>query len=75
MKTIRQEDYTKLNAALYHLEDILECMGVKEFSLSRENHKIQLDTDGTDVDTELLILFCRNIERIHREKFGQNYAA
>lgn len=70
MKTIRQEDYTKLNKALYELEDLLGCMGVKEFSLSNERHDMKLDTGAENVDTDLIYLFCQNIDRIYDQKFG-----
>jgi len=75
MKTIQQEDYKKLNRALYELEDLLECMGVKEFSLSHETHNMKIDTTSDNIDTELLLAFCQNIDRIHFAKFGPKYAA
>ncbi len=70
MKTIKQEEYTKLNRALYNLEDILACMGVKEFSLSRDMHDMKLDTNPDNIDTDLLLSFCKNIEQLHLAKFG-----
>lgn len=75
MKTIRQEEYKTLNKALYDLEDILSSMGVKEFSLSKERHNMQIDTNADNIDTELLYSFCRNIALLHDEKFGPRYAA
>jgi len=75
MKTIKQEEYTKLNKALYDLEDILGSMGVKEFSLSRDRHNMQIDTNSADIDTDLLYSFCKNIELIHDAKFGPRCAA
>ncbi len=75
MKTIKQEEYTKLNRALYDLEDLLGCMGIKEFSLSRDKHNMRLDTDAENIDTELLITFCKNIEQIHHSKFGPRLVA
>jgi len=71
MKTIKQEEYTQLNKALHNLEDILACMGIKEFSLSRDKHNMQIDTSAENFDTELLYSFCNNIERIHAAKFGR----
>ncbi len=70
MKTIKQEEYTKLNKALYHLEDILSCMGVKEFSISREKHNMQMDMNAENIDADLLYAFCNNIAQIHHAKFG-----
>ena len=70
MKTIKQEEYAKLNRALYNLEDLLSCMGVKEFSLSSEMHDMKIDTNAENIDTELLYSFCSNIEQIHVAKFG-----
>lgn len=70
MKTIHQDEYIKLNAALYDLEDILTSMGVKEFTLSRDKHRMQIDTNAADIDTELLYTFCSNIQQIHNAKFG-----
>ena len=70
MKTIQQEEYTKLNKALYDLEDILACMGVREFSLSPEKHNMKFDMNSENIDTELLYAFCRNITQIHDDKFG-----
>ncbi len=75
MKTIQQEEYTKLNKALYDLEDILACMGVKEFTLSHDRHNMKIDTSADNIDTELLIAFCKNIEQIHHAKFGPRMAA
>ena len=72
MKTIKQEEYTRLNKALYDLEDILACMGVKEFSLSRDKHNMQMDMNAEDIDAELLYSFCSNITRLHDAKFGHN---
>jgi hypothetical protein len=70
MRTIKQEDYSKLNRALYELEDLLECMGVKEFSLSNNRHDMKIDTGSDKIDTELIYLFCQNIDRIYDQKFG-----
>ena len=75
MKTIQQEQYIKLNQALYNLEELLACMGVKEFSLSKNTHNMKLDTAAENIDTDLLTSFCKKIERIHRTKFGTKYAA
>lgn len=75
MKTIQQEQYSKLSRALYNLEDILACMGVKEFSLSRDRHNLKMDTNAEDIDTDLLISFCKNIEQLHDTKFGHNHSA
>lgn len=72
MKTIRRAEYEQLNKALYHLEELLECMGVKEFSLSPEKHNMQLDTTADNIDTDLLNAFCMNIARIHASKFGND---
>ncbi len=71
MKTIKQEEYTKLNKALYELEDLLGSIGVKEFSLSRDKHNMQMDLNADNIDTELLSTFCNKIERIHFAKFGR----
>ena len=70
MKTIKKEEYTKLNKALYELEDLLSCLGVKEFSLSREKHRMEMDLNGENIDTELLAAFCTKIDQIHNAKFG-----
>ena len=70
MKTINQEEYSKLHTALYNLEELLSCMGVKEFSLSTDKHDMKMDTNGENIDTELLYSFCANIEQIHLAKFG-----
>jgi len=75
MKTIKKEEYTKLNKALYDLEDILGSMGVKEFTLSRERHNMQIDTNAENIDTDFLYSFCKNIELIHDAKFGPRCAA
>ena len=75
MKTIQQEDYTKLNRALHELEEILSCMGVKEFSLSRDRHNMKIDTSADNIDTDLLLSFCNNIDQIHNAKFGSGVAA
>jgi hypothetical protein len=73
METIRQEEYTRLNRALYDLEDILGCMGIKEFTLSKDRHKMQIDTNAENIDTELLYSFCNKIEQIHDTKFGPRF--
>ena len=70
MKTIKQEEYTKLNKALYDLEDILACMGIKEFSLSRDKHNMQMDMNAENIDADLLYAFCNNITQMHDAKFG-----
>ena len=70
MKTIKQEEYTKLNKALYDLEDILACMGIREFTLSRDKHNMQMDMNAENIDADLLYSFCRNITQIHDAKFG-----
>ena len=70
MKTIKKEEYLKLNKALYDLEDILGAMGIKEFSLSGERHNIRIDASDGTIDSEFLYSFCRNIEEIHDAKFG-----
>ena len=70
MKTIKKEEYTKLNKALYDLEDILASMGVKEFSISKERHNMQIDTNAENIDTDLLSSFCSKIAKIHDTKFG-----
>ncbi len=75
MKTIQQEDYAKLTRALYELEDLLSCMGVKEFTLSRDRHNMKIDTSADDIDTDLLAAFCNNIDQIHHAKFGTGIAA
>ena len=75
MKTIQQDEYTKLNRALYELEELLACMGVKEFSLSRDRHNMKIDTSAENIDTDLLLSFCNKIEQIHHAKFGSRYAA
>ena len=75
MKTIQQEDYTKLNRALHELEEILSCMGVKEFTLSKDRHNMQIDTSADNIDTDLLVAFCSNIDQIHHAKFGSGIAA
>jgi len=78
MKTINQEEFQKINRVMHDLEDLLACMGIKEFSLSRERHNIQIDTNADNIDTDLLYTFCRDIEQIHFTKFGsdtQNRAA
>jgi len=71
MKTISQEEYTKLNKALYELEDLLGCLGVKEFSLSNKKHSMQMDFNAENIDTDLLSSFCSKIGRIHFAKFGR----
>ena len=70
MRTIKQEEFNKLNRALHDLEDLLECMGIKEFSLSHDKHNMQIDTNADNIDTELIYSFCNNIEQIHSAKFG-----
>ena len=78
MKTIKQEEFTKLTKALHDLEELLGCMGIKEFSLSRDKHNMQIDTNADNIDTDLLYTFCKDIEQIHFAKFGngtQNCAA
>ena len=70
MKTIQPEEYTKLNRALYNLEEILACVGVKEFSLSHDRHNVKIDTNAENIDTDLLNSFCKNIEQIHHTRFG-----
>jgi len=70
MKTIKQEEYTKLNKALYDLEDILACMGIKEFSLSHDKHNMQMDMNAENIDADLLYVFCNNIAQMHDAKFG-----
>jgi hypothetical protein len=70
MNTIKKEEYTKLNRALYELEHLLECMGIKEFSLSREKHGMRIDTGADNIDTDLLYSFCKNISQIYVSKFG-----
>ena len=70
MKTIKKEEYAKLAKVLYDLEDILSCMGVKQFSVSQEKHDMEIDTDAENIDKELLYSFCINIEHIHNAKFG-----
>ncbi len=74
MRTIQQEEYTKLNKALYDLEDILECMGVKEFTLSREKHNMKFDSNAENIDTDLLYAFCKDIGQMHDAKFGTQNA-
>jgi len=71
MKTIKQEEYAKLNRALYNLEDLLGCMGIKEFTLSRDKHNMQIDTNADNIDSDLIYSFCNSIERIHDAKFGR----
>jgi hypothetical protein len=70
MKTIKQEEYANLNRTLHNLEDLLGCMGVKEFSLSHNRYNMELDTNADNIDTELLYSFCQNIAEIHYAKFG-----
>jgi hypothetical protein len=70
MKTIKKEEYTKLSTALYNLEDLLSCLGIREFRLSREMHDVKMDTNADNIDTELLYSFCNKIEQIHFAKFG-----
>lgn len=70
MSTIQKEEYALLNKALYKLEDILEKMGIKEFSVSREKHLLQMDTSSKEIDKDLLNFFCRNIDEIYVAKFG-----
>ena len=72
MKTIKKEEYTKLNKALYDLEDLLVCLGVKEFTLTPDKHNMKLDTNADNIDTELLYSFCTNIAQIHDAKFGDH---
>ena len=71
MKTIKKEEYARLIKALYDLEDLLGCIGVKQFSLSREKHDLEIDTDAEHIDTDLLYSFCTDIEHIHDVKFGR----
>ena len=71
MKTIKQEEYKMLNRALHELEDLLACMGIKEFSLTKHKHNMQIDTGADNIDTDLLYAFCNNIEQIHHAKFGK----
>jgi len=73
MKTIEKEQFSRLNKALYNLQEILACVGVKEFSLSKEKHNMQLDTG--DIDTDLLYSFCQILEQMHDAKFGRQMAA
>ncbi|MES2701896.1 MAG: hypothetical protein V4649_04610 [Bacteroidota bacterium] len=70
MNTIKQEEYSKLNKALYELEDLLGCMGVKEFSLTGDRHNMKIDTGADNIDTDLLYAFCKNIDQIYDQKFG-----
>lgn len=72
MRSIKQEEYAKLNKTLYKLEDLLGCMGIKEFSLSHDRHNMRLDTSSDNIDTDLLYAFCMNIEQIHNAKFGKD---
>ena len=74
MKTLEKEQFTNLNRALYNLQEILECMGVREFSLSKDKHNMQLDT-GSNIDTDLLYSFCSIMQEIHDSKFGHQMAA
>ena len=74
MRTIKQEEYSKLNKALYDLEDILECMGVKEFTLSREKHNMKFDSNSENIDTDLIYAFCKDIAQMHDAKFGSQNA-
>lgn len=67
---INKEEYAQLNRALYELEDLLGCMGVRELSLSKESRSIKMDT-AADLDTELLHSFCKNIDQIYASKFGE----
>ena len=63
---------------MHDLEDLLGCMGIKEFCLSRDRHNIQIETNADNIDTDLLYTFCQDIEQIHFTKFGsgsQNQAA
>jgi hypothetical protein len=71
MSTINKEEYARLNRALYELEDLLGCMGVRELSLSKENRCVRMDTAVENLDTELLNWFCKNIDQIHASKFGE----
>ena len=75
MKTIKQEDYSRLNKALYDLEDILSSMGVTEFTLSRDRHNMQIDINADNIDTEFLYAFCKDIETMHDAKFGPRFSA
>jgi|GEM_PF-1764080 len=70
MKKIEKDQYKRLNKALYDLEDLLQCMGIREFTLSRDTRNMCIDTGAENVDTELLGEFCTDIERIHAHKFG-----
>ena len=70
MNTINSEEYTKLNRAIYDLEEILECMGVRELSLSRNKRDMYIDTNAENIDTDLLDNFCQKIEQMHHSKFG-----
>jgi len=70
MKRIEKDQYKRLNKALYDLEDLLECMGIKEFTLSRDTRNMSIDTGAENVDADLLGQFCSDIERIHAHKFG-----
>lgn len=72
MNTINQDDFKKLSKALYDLEELLGSMGVKEFSLSANNHHMQIDTATENIDTDLLATFCGDIERLYITKFGAN---
>jgi hypothetical protein len=71
MKSIQQEEFVRLNRALYELEDILGCMGIKEFSLSKNKHNLQMKAGAEDIDRDLLMTFCHNIDQLHGAKFGQ----
>lgn len=75
MKTIQQEEYTKLNRALHELEQILSCMGVTEFTLTKDKHNMKIDPSNDNIDTELLDTFCNNIDKLHHAKFGSGIAA
>ncbi len=75
MKTIQHEEYARLNRALHELEEILSCMGVKEFTLSKDRHNMKIDTSDDNIDTDLLVSFCSNIDKLHHAKFGSGIAA
>jgi len=70
MKTIKHEEYARLNKALYDLGDILANIGITEFSLSHDRRDMQIDTNPDNIDAELLATFCKNVELMHIAKFG-----
>jgi hypothetical protein len=64
MKTIKEEEYSMLNQALYTLELIFERVGIREFKISAKTRDMHFEPNGQEIDTELLRSFCKNMEQL-----------